>query len=230
VELSPRQRSAVFVLVVIVLAVLGYYLVVPAVTHSHGSAAPSASGTSGTSGTSATSSAGSAGSAGSSTPPGTPATAPAVAPTATGTASTDGVNIYAWLPFTPQNLASAASVALRFSVDYNTFTYTESPASYIGAMSGLITDELATTLRAAFQAPGVSGLRQSQRQVSTGTAAINSLRAFGPSSMTFIVTAGQRLATTNGTSNGSTQYAVTVTGSGSSWQVSDIELESAGNT
>jgi len=71
--------------------------------------------------------------------------------------------------------------------------------------------------------------RTGQRQVSTGTAVINSLRAFGPSSMTFIVTAGQRLTTANGTSSGSTQYAVTITGSGSSWQVSDIELESAGN-
>ena len=59
---------------------------------------------------------------------------------------------------------------------------------------------------------------------------INSLRAFGPSSMTFIVTAGQRLATTKGTSSGSTRYAVTLTGSGGSWQVSDIELESAGNS
>ncbi|MGH3178373.1 MAG: hypothetical protein ACRDPF_31425, partial [Streptosporangiaceae bacterium] len=59
---------------------------------------------------------------------------------------------------------------------------------------------------------------------------ISSLRAFGPSSLTFILTAGQRLATSNGTSNASTQYAVTVTGAGSSWQVSDIELESAGNT
>ena len=59
---------------------------------------------------------------------------------------------------------------------------------------------------------------------------ISSLRAFGPSSMTFIVTAAQRLATASGVSSGSTQYAVTVTGSGSSWQVSDIELESAGNS
>jgi hypothetical protein len=214
VELSPRQRTAVFALVVIVLAALGYYLVVPAVTHSHRSAAASPPPSS----------------ASSSPTVAAPTTAPAPAQTAADTQDTSGVNIYAWLPFTPQNLASAASVALRFSVDYNTFTYTENTASYIGAMSGLITDGLATKLQAAYGTPGVASLRQSQKQVSTGTAAINSLRAFGPSSMTFIVTAGQRLATTNGTSNGSTQYAVTVTGSGSSWQVSDIELESAGNT
>ena len=203
-ELSPRQRSAVFALIVIALAALGYYLVAPAVTHSHAQAAIS--------------------------PTATP-TVTASAPTVTASpAGAGGANIYAWLPFTQQDLAAAASVAVRFSVDYNTFTYTQSAASYVGAMGGLITGQLATTLQAAYQTPGVAKLRTSQKQVSTGTAAISSLRAFGPSSMTFIVTAGQRLATANGTSSGSTQYAVTVTGSGDSWQVSDIELESAGNT
>jgi hypothetical protein len=208
VELSPRQRSAVFVVVVIALAALGYYLVVPAVTHAHGhtAASPAAS-------------------------PSAVASESAPAPTVTASAAAaNGVNIYAWLPFTPQDLAAASAVAVRFSIDYNTFTYTESAADYVGAMGGLITGQLATTLQAAYQTPGVASLRTSQKQVSTGSAVINSLRAFGPSSMTFVVTAGQRLVTANGISNGSTQYAVTVTGSGASWQVSDIELESAGNT
>jgi hypothetical protein len=208
VELSPRQRGAVFVFVVIVLAALGYILVVPAVTHAHGSARAAASRTA----------------TGAATAPqsgGPPVTATA--------AGASGVDIYAWLPFTQQDLASAAAVTVRFSVDYNTFTYTESVAGYVGAMGGLITGQLAATLRAAYQTPGVANLRTSQKQVSTGTAVINSLRAFGPSSMTFVVTAGQRLATASGTTSGSTQYAVTVTGSGTSWQVSDIELESAGN-
>ena len=211
-ELSPRQRRAVFAAVVIALAALGYYLVVPAVTHSHGSAQKAAS-----------------------TPGSTPSAATeqtqAAAPTVQASAAAaGGPDIYAWLPFTQQNLAAAASVAVRFSVDYNTFTYTESATDYIGAMGGLVTSQLAGTLRAVYQTPGVAKLRTSQKQVSAGTAAISSLRAFGPSSMTFVVTAGQRLATSNGTSNASTQYAVTVTGSGGSWQVSDIELESAGNT
>ena len=206
-DLSPGQRRAVFAAVVIALVALGYYLVVPAVTHSRARAAPS--------------------------PTATPsATAPDVTPApavAASAADANGPDIYAWLPFTQQNLAAAASVAVRFSIDYNTFTYTESAADYVGTMGGLITGQLASTLRAAYQTPGVASLRTSQQQVSTGTAVINSLRAFGPSSMTFIVTTGQRLATTHGASSGSTQYAVTVTGSGSSWQVSDIELESAGN-
>jgi hypothetical protein len=209
VELSPRQRSAVFVLVVAVLAALGYYLVAPAVTHSHGPGQAAATPAS---------------------TPTAPSTAPAAAPTVSASAAAaGGPDIYAWLPFTQQNLAAAASVAVRFSVDYNTFTYTESATAYVGAMGDLITSELAGTLQAGYQIPGVAKLRKSQKQVSTGTAVISSLRAFGPASMTFIVTAGQRLATADGISNASTQYAVTLTGSGSSWQVSDIELESAGN-
>jgi hypothetical protein len=210
VELSPRQRTAVFIAVVVALAALGYYLVVPAVTHSHGSA-PNAASTP------------------ASTPSATEQTQTAAPTIQASAAAAGGPDIYAWLPFTQQNLAVAASVAVRFSVDYNTFTYTESATDYTGAMGSLVTSQLAGTLRAVYQTPGVAKLRTSQKQVSTGTAVISSLRAFGPSSLTFIVTAGQRLATSDGTSTASTQYAVTVTGSGSSWQVSDIELQSAGN-
>ena len=212
-ELSPRQRTAVFIGVVIALAALGYYLVVPAVTHSHGSAHAAASPASTPSAAATTEQ--------------TQAAAPTIQASA---AAAGGPDIYAWLPFTQQNLAAAAAVTVRFTVDYNSYTYTESATAYVGAMGDLVTGQLAGTLRAVYQTPGVAKLRTSQKQVSTGTAVINSLRAFGPSSMTFVVTAGQRLATSNGTSDASTQYAVTVTGSGSSWQVSDIELQSAGNS
>jgi len=97
-------------------------------------------------------------------------------------------------------------------------------------MNGLVTGQLATTLQASYNTPGVASLRKSQQQVSTGTAAISSLRAFGSSSLTFVVNTTQKLVSSKGTTHGSTQYAVTVIGSGSSWQVDDIELASAGNT
>jgi hypothetical protein len=213
VELSSGQRRVVFAVIVVVLAALGYFLVVPAVTHHDGTAAA------GTTSPPAS-------------PPATPApavTAPAVSPAA-GPSASRGPDIYAWLPFTQQDLASAASVAVRFAVAYNTFSYTESGSAYVQAMGSLVTGQLAVTLQSAYQTPGVAQLRTSQRQVSTGTAQISGLRAFGAASMTFVVTAGQRLVTSKGTSNGSTQYAVTLTGSGASWQVSDIELASAGNT
>lgn len=202
-DLSPGQRRAVFALVVIVLAALGYYLIVPAMRHSggHAQAATPASATPAASASAVTAPAAAAGS----------------------------VNIYNWLPFTRQDLTAAASVAMRFSVDYDTFTYTESASAYTGGMGSLITGQLASTLQAAYQTPGVAELRTSQQQVSTGTAVISSLRAFGSSSLTFIVNAGQRLVTSNGTTSGSTPYAVTVTGSGTSWQTDDIELASAGD-
>ncbi len=216
-DLSPAQQKAIFVLVVVVLAALGYWLLLPKLSHSGGQAAAAAS----------TSAAASAPASAPSDPgtTGTPASAVTASPAAAGI-----VNIYSWLPFTQQGLADAASVTVKFAVDYNTFTYTESPAEYVAKMNGLITGSLATTLQASYATPGVATLRTNTKQVSTGTAVINSLRAFGPSSLTFIVATGQRLVSSKGTTNGSTQYAVTVTGSGSSWQVDDIELASAGNS
>jgi hypothetical protein len=213
VDLSPGQKRAVFAVVVVVLAALGYWLLVPRMSNSHGQAQPAAS-------------------------PAPTASTPGSQPSQTsaasaGTASSGpagGVDIYSWLPFTQQGLAAAATVTEKFVVDYNTYTYTESADDYVGRMNGLITTQLADTLRGLYSTPGVAKVRTDQKQVSTGTAVIDSLRAFGPSSLTFIVTGTQHLATTKGTSSGSSQYAVTLTGSGTSWQVNDIELSSAGQS
>jgi len=210
VDLSPGQQKAVFALVVIVLAALGYWLILPKVSHSHAQAQPSPN-------PSATQSV-----------PSPPASAPPTATTSPASAS--GVDIYSWLPFTQQDLAAAAAVTERFLVDYNTYSYTESAASYVGRMNGLITTQLASTLRGLYSQPGVAKVRTDQRQVSTGTAAINSIRAFGASSLTFVATGTQHLTTSKGASSGSAQYAITVTGSGSSWQVDNIELSSVGQS
>jgi len=216
VDLSPGQQKAVFVLVVVVLAALGYWLLLPKITHSHGvaqaatSPAPPAS----------------AGSVPAATvPQGATPTTGTVSPAASGS-----VNIYSWLPFTQQDLADAAAVTVKFGADYNTYSYTESAAAYVGTMNGLITGQLATTLQGLYSTPGVAKVRTGQKQVSTGTAVIDSLRSFGPSSITFVVTAGQHLVTSQGTTNGSAQYAITVTGSGPSWQVDDIELSTVGQS
>lgn len=212
-DLSPGQQKAVFALVVVVLAALGYWLIFPKVTRS---------------GTGHQAAVSPAPSATASVPPqtqGVPTPAETASPAAAGS-----VNIYSWLPFTQQDLADAAAVTVKFCVDYNTYTYTESAAAYVGTMNSLITGDLATTLRANYLTPGVVSIRTGQKQVSTGTAAISALRAFGPTSLTFIVNTTQRLVSSRGTSNGSVQYAVTLTGSGSSWQVNDIELSAAGNS
>jgi hypothetical protein len=203
-ELSPARQKLLFVVIVVALATLGYFLVLPGLRH-HAAA------------TVAT------------TAPPTSAPAPAVtaAPVATQSAY---ANIYNWLPFTAQDLADAASVTTQFSVDYETYTYTESANVYIGRMSDLITSELAATLQNAYATPGVAALRTGQQQISSGTAQIVSLRAFGPSSLTFVVSISQRLVSSGVTSSVTKQYAVTLTGAGASWQVNDIELASDGNT
>ena len=220
-DLSPGQQKAVFALVVVVLAALGYWLLLPKITHSSG-AARAATSPSPSPSPSAT---------GSVPAPAVPQGATPRRPRATASpAATGSANIYSWLPFTQQGLAAAAAVTVKFGADYNTYSYTESAAAYVGTMNGLITGQLATTLQNLYSTPGVAKVRKSQQQVSTGTAVIDSLRSFGPSSLTFIVTAGQHLVTSRATTNGSAQYAITVTGSGTSWQVNDIELSTVGQS
>jgi hypothetical protein len=209
-ELSPGQQKAVFAVVVVVLAGLGIWLL----ASPHGNKQPSASGSKSPS-------------AASSTPAqaaGSPSAAPAPVPTASG-----NINIYQWLPFSQQALAQAAAVTTQVTRDYNTFSYTETAAAYLAPMNGLITSQLSQTLKNGYTTLGVAQIRTSQKQISTGTAAIDSIRTFGSGSITFVVTGTQKLTSTKGTSTNNNQYAVTVTGQGSSWRVYDIEPASAGN-
>ena len=207
-DLSPGQKKAVFALVVVVLAALGYWLILPKVSHPKAQAQPTP------------------------TPSPTesvPSPPVSVTPTVTETPTAGGsVNIYSWLPFTQEGLTAAASVTQQFLVDYDTYSYTESAQDYVGKMGDLITAQLGTSLKALYASPGVAKVRDDQKQTSTGTAQINSIRSFGPSSLTFVVTSNQHLVTAKGTSNGTAQYAITVTGSGTSWQVDNIELSSTG--
>ena len=205
-DLSAGQQKALFAVVVVVLAGLGVLLLAPHGSHPH--ASPSASAR-----------------------PSAPAAA-AGSPSAAAVPSPVGstnVNIYQWLPFTQPELAQAAAVATEVTTDYNTFTYTESAASYVARMNGLITSQLSQTLKNGYATVGVAQTRTSQKQVSSGTATIDSIRTFGSSSITFVVTAAQKLTGTQGSTTSSMQYAVTVTGQGGTWQVYDIEPATAGN-
>ena len=207
-DLSPGQQKAVFGVVVVVLVGLGIWLL----ASPHGDKQPSAA-------KSPTTSA-------SAPAPAPAAGSPSAAPVPTPSGS---VNIYQWLPFSQQALAQAAAVGAKVTQDYNTFSYTESAASYVAAMNGLITSQLSQTLKNGYSTLGVAQIRPSQKQISVGTAAIDSIRTFGNGSITFVVTGTQKLTSTKGASTNTNQYAVTVTGQGNSWQVYDIEPASAGN-
>jgi hypothetical protein len=212
-ELTAVQRVTAFVAVVLALAGLGAYLFLPSAAGAGQEQA---------------------GRSGSRTAPGAPAggvrstPAPRL-PGGPGATTAAGPDIYAWLPFTQEGLASAARVATEFGADYGTFSYAKPVAAYLAPMRPIVTSQLAQLLGRAYSTPGLAAIRQADRQESAATAAITALRAFGQGSLTFVVAVTQRITSTKGTTTQVAEYAVTLTGSGVSWQVSDIEPAAAGN-
>jgi hypothetical protein len=209
-DLSPGQRKAAFAVIVAALAGLAVFLLVPG--------SPSAGTRPGPQG-----------------PPGRPP-ASAAAPTPASSAAAispppgGAVDIYHLLPFTQAGLDAAAAVVRSFATDYATYAYSESAASYVGRMKGLVTAELAARLARGYATPGVAQLRAQQKRSAVGSGRITALRAYGPSSLIFLVAITQKTSSSQGASTLTTGYAVTVTGAGTSWQVSDIELATAGNS
>jgi hypothetical protein len=202
-DFSPAVRRLIFGLIVCILAGLGAYLIGPA---AHG--------------------------AGSSVVHHNPPRRQAVATTtrpATGPAPGQP-DIYQWLPFTQPGLAAAAAVVLRFGDAYGSFSYTHNAVAYAAPLVPITSPQLVSQIEAAYSTPGVAAARVSGKQVAVGTATIASIRAFGPSSLTFLVQVAQQLTDSTGRSEQTTIYAVTVTGSGANWQVSDVELASLGNS
>ena len=218
-ELTPGQQRLVFVVVVLVLAGLGIYLI-----QGRGSgggtpaAAPSASPS-----TSAPQSPASAASAASVPPSAVPAPTPA--------STAGGAEIYQWLPFTAADLSAAAQVTLSFAKNYSTWSYQETAAAYAAKLSSQVTAQELATLKSGYSTAGVAGPRVADKQVSTGSGTIDSIRSFGagPASITFLVTISQQVASTQPASTSSNQYALTLVSSGSAWQVDDIELSQLGN-
>jgi len=207
-ELSSGQQRVLFVVVVLALAGLGAYLI--GGRHTAASPPPARPTASAAPATSA------------------PATsAPASVPATTNAGGS--ANIYQWLPFTQQDLTQASRTTVTFARDYEDWTYTEPAAAYVAKMGGLVTSEFAATLQQDFATPGVAQLRSSQKQISSGTGSIVSLRSFGTGSITFVVSIAQQLATSAGTTHQTKQYAVTLVSNASGWQVNDVELAGAGN-
>ena len=214
-DLTSAQRRMAFIVIVLALAGLGAFLLWPRPSPA---ASQAASGPTAHAATSA------------------PAPVPSSpAAPASPVPSGQGVNIYQLLPFSQADLTEAAGVVRRFCTDYATYSYTESAGSYVGRMRGLVTSELAATLAQDYATPGVAQTRTQQKQTATGSGAITALRAFGASSLTFLVTLSQKTSSTlrSGKTTAHTvsgDYAITIARSGSGWQVNDIQLASAGNS
>jgi hypothetical protein len=98
-------------------------------------------------------------------------------------------------------------------------------------MRPLMSGQLAAVLGRAFEAPGLAGARTATKQVATATAGILAVRARSarPARRPWWRFRSASPAR-RGPAKQITNYAViTLTGTGSSWQVNDIELASAGN-
>ncbi|HEY6275609.1 MAG TPA: hypothetical protein VIX86_04685 [Streptosporangiaceae bacterium] len=213
-ELSPAQRKLAFAIIVLALAGLGAFLLWPGPAAARGqvSGSPPATG-----------------------PPLARHTGPAAPATAGPAPSGGAANIYQWLPFSQADLAAAAGAVRQFCTDYETYSYTQSAGSYVGRMRGLVTPALAVTLERGFATPGLAQVRTQQKQSASGSGVITALRAFGPSSLIFVVTLTQKTYSTGRTGKTTTavtsgDYAITVQRAGSGWQVNDIQLASAGNS
>jgi hypothetical protein len=223
-ELTPAQRVITFAIVVLLLVGLGVYLFLPK-PGGVAAAGPPSKAPGGQPAAHRTDRAG----------PGTGSVSPdpTSAPSSPAGSPPPGPgkepDIYAWLPFTEPGLGSAAQVTVKFAADYATYSYQQSTNSYLAPMKPIITGQLAELIGRAYATPGVAASRNAKKQVSVGSGVITSLRAFGSSSLTFIVALTEKITTTKGTSQQNIDYAITVTGSGANWQVSNFEFASAGN-
>jgi hypothetical protein len=222
-DLTSGQRRLVFVVVVIALVGLGIFVIRG---HNSGGTPAAAPSTSVSASQSSASASSAGGTAGDSVPPSS-------LPAATPASTTGGAEIYQWLPFTPAGLSAAAQTTTTFAKSYVTWSYTESQAAYADKLSGLVTSVELATLTNGYSTAGVAGPRVADKQVSTGSGTIDSIKSFatgsGPVSITFVVTINQQVTSTQPTNTESNQYAVTVALSGSTWQVNDIELSALGN-
>lgn len=162
---------------------------------------------------------------------GTPRPASSPSPSATGTAQPSGQpDIYQWLPFTQKGLAAAAATVTRFGDAYGSYSYAETATAYGASLRPVTSASLVDEIEAAYAAPGVASARGGAKQVAVGTATIDSISAFGPTSLTFYLEISQRITASTGTSQQNTRYSVTVTGGSASWQVTAVELATVGNS
>lgn len=215
-DLTPGRQRLLFVVIVIALVGLTSYLI----ESRHSGAAPAAAPSPSASTPSP------AGTQGSGVPP---SSVPAVTPVPTAS----GAEIYQWLPFTAADLSAAAQTTLTFAKDYSTWSYTESVTDYAAKLSPLVTTQELATLKSGYSTAGVAGPRVADKQVSTGSGTIDSIRSFGagPVSITFVVTLNQQVTSKQPATMAQPQrYAVTVVSAGGAWQVSDLELSQLGNT
>lgn len=159
-------------------------------------------------------------------PAGVTTSAPVVRSTPLATASDAPFDVYSYLPMSKEQLAAAADLAERFTAEYGTFRHDEDPAAYATRVQRYTTAELGDILARTLTSPGTVERNRADEVVSTTTATLKEIRQIDKTSVVFVVTGTQQLATKSGTRQLAEQYAVTVSQLGADWRV--FELRPAG--
>lgn len=139
-----------------------------------------------------------------------------------------GPGIYRLLPFTQQQLTSAATLAGRFTALYCTYRYNQPLASYLARLKPLTTTSFQTALAQGAAAPGLLRQRDQGKTTATSSATVTAIRDIAGTSITFLVAADQHTTTAGVTHQHTQDYAVTVIITAGIWKVYAIELASVG--
>jgi hypothetical protein len=137
-------------------------------------------------------------------------------------------DIYRLLPFTHQQLTTAAALAGKFTALFGTYRYDQHLASYLARLKPLTTSSLQAALAQGAAAPGLIQQRTHGKTTATTSATVTAIRDIAGTSITFLVTADQRTTTAGVTHQRTQDYAITVTTTAKTWKVYAIELASAG--
>jgi len=158
-----------------------------------------------------------------------PASPPVHAPATATPQPAPAPPLAAILPFSPAQLQAAAVLAGRFTTAWDSWSWRQPPAAWLGALRPLADGSLDPALAQAAGTPGVLAQRKKARQTATATIRAVQIRDLTPGSVTISVTVAQVITSRAGTSQATASFAVTLTPHGSSWMVWDIEPASAGN-
>jgi hypothetical protein len=141
------------------------------------------------------------------------------------------------LPFSPDQITQAANLAARFAATYASHRYDEAPSTYLNHLDPMMSPQLRPVIERAATDPATLTQRRRLQQITTAHARPETIRALGPTSITFLLAVTEHVATAHANRTDTSHYALTVTraadqsddGSGG-WQVYAIELASTGNT
>lgn len=163
--------------------------------------------------------------------PTTPAE-PGRAPRRCGRSSAAGSGTAAGLAaaVSPARLQAAASLAGRFTSDWDSWSWKQPPAAWLAALQPAAAASLQPALAQAAGDRGVLARRAAARQVAVATVTGLAIRDLTPGSVTVTATAAQVITSSSGTSRTASAWAVTLTPAGTGWLVWDIEPAGAGNS